>query len=144
MMMMMMMIETRWNPTMHQLIWKKNNHVMGRTDYSYIHEPIIYSWKGTGHKFHGGFQTSVLEFSRPNKSDLHPTMKPVELLEKLICNSSMLGETVLDLFGGSGSTLIACEKAGRKCRMMEIDPSYCDVIVTRWERMTGRKAKLLK
>ena len=74
---------------MIQLIWKKNNHVLGRVDYSYIHEPILYTWKEVGHKFYGGFQTSVLEFDRSNSSKLHPTMKPVILLERLIINSSI-------------------------------------------------------
>jgi DNA modification methylase len=139
MMMMMMMMEANWNKKMHQLIWKKNNHVLGRVDYSYIHEPIIYSWKPGGHRFFGGFQTSVLEFDRPQKAKLHPTMKPIELLAKLITNSSETDSTVLDLFLGSGSTLIACEQTGRTCYGMEIDPHYVDVICDRFEKFTGVK-----
>jgi DNA modification methylase len=87
-------------------------------------------------------KTTVLRENRPSKSDLHPTMKPVNLVQRMIEWSSTAGETVLDLFGGSGSTLIACEKTGRKARLMELDPKYCDVIIKRWEDFTGRKAEL--
>lgn len=85
----------------------------------------------------------MLEFDRPSKSVNHPTMKPVRLLAYLICNSTLPGAVVFDPFGGSGSTLIACEQTGRACRMMEIDPAYCDVIIRRWEALTGKKAVLL-
>jgi site-specific DNA-methyltransferase (adenine-specific) len=81
-----------------------------------------------------------LEFNKPLKNTEHPTMKPIPLIAKLIENSSKGGEIVLDLFGGSGTTLIACEQLGRKCRMMELDPKYCDVIIKRWEEFTGKKA----
>lgn len=130
-MMMMMMIMASWNKTMHQLIWLKNNHVLGRVDYAYKHEPIIYSWKAGGHKFYGDFQTSVLEFDKPTVSDLHPTMKPVALVEKLISNSSIIDEIVYEPFAGSGTTMVACENLHRKCRAIEISPNYCAVILER-------------
>ena len=129
----------------HQLIWNKNNHVLGRCDYNYKHEPIIYGWKiGGTHKFIGGGQmlTSVWDVPKPLRSDLHPTMKPIELISNAILNSSEKNDIILDLFGGSGSTLIACEQTNRICYMMEIDPHYIDVIIERWENLTGEKAKL--
>lgn len=126
----------------HGLVWVKNNHVLGRCDYSYKHEPITYGWKIKGtHEFYGGFKTSVLEFDKPQKSELHPTMKPVPLIAELIGNSSKEGDCVLDLFGGSGTTLIAAEQLRRKCYMMELAPHYCDVIIARWEKFTGEKAE---
>ena len=106
------------------------------------HENIIYGWQNK-HKFFGGFKTSVIEFAKPLKSDLHPTMKPIGLLCNLIEDSTLVNNIIIDLFGGSGSTLIACEKLKRKCYMMEIDPHYCDVIVKRWEDYTGKKAELI-
>lgn len=125
----------------HGLVWVKNNHVLGRCDYNYKHEPITYGWKPNGtHIFYGGFCTSVLEFAKPQKSELHPTMKPVPLIAQLITNSSKEGDSVLDLFGGSGTTLIAAEQLHRKCYMMELDEHYCDVIIARWEKFTGGKA----
>lgn len=142
MMMMMSIANANWK-VRHELIWVKNNHVMGRCDYQYKHEPILYGWKTKGsHEFFGCFQTSVLEFDRPHSSKLHPTMKPVELIETLVNNSSKSGFIVLDTFLGSGSTLIACEKTNRKCYGMEIDPHYCSVILERWENFTGNKAVL--
>ena len=135
--------ETKLMPK-HGLVWVKNNHVLGRCDYNYKHEPITYGWKIDGtHKFYGGFQTSVLEFDKPLKSELHPTMKPVPLISRLIENSSKEKDIVLDLFGGSGTTLIAAEQLGRRCFMMELDPHYCDVIIARWEKLTGQKAERL-
>ncbi len=142
MMMMMMMMQGAGIEPRHELIWLKNNHVLGRTDYAYKHEPIMYAWKNGGHKFYGDFQTSILEFSRPSSSKLHPTMKPVELICKLIENSSKSGELLYDPFLGSGTTLIAAEQLGRKCYGMEISPQYCDVIVKRWKNLTGKKATL--
>ncbi len=173
------------------LIWVKNSLVIGRQDYHWRHEPILYGWKpGAGHRWYGGRkQTTVLEafpclqvvpsgknawhvtvstaenhvsfecrnvkmleaftgdkssvwyFNRPTSSKEHPTMKPVELICRAISNSSKPGDVVLDLFGGSGSTLIAAENAGRKARLMELSPVFVDVIVKRWEKITGRKAK---
>lgn len=125
-----------------QIIWAKNAFTLGRQDYQWKHEPCFYGWKdGATHYFiDDRTQTTVIEEDKPVRNAEHPTMKPVKLLARLIKNSSRLDEAVLDLFGGSGSTLIACEQMGRKCYMMEIDPKYCDVIVKRWENLTGRKA----
>lgn len=144
MMMMMMILQAGWE-LKHTIIWVKNNHVLGRSDYNYKHEPIIYGWKESGHKFYSkGSEVSVWEIDKPHKSDLHPTMKPIELCSRAIKNSSINDENVLDLFGGSGSTLIACEQLQRNCYMMELDPHYCDVIIKRWEDFTGQKAELIE
>ena len=125
----------------HGLVWVKNNHVLARTDYNYKHEPITFGWKTNGtHKFYGGFKTTVLEYDKPLKSELHPTMKPIPLLSELINNSTQEGDIVLDVFGGSGSTLIAAEQLNRTCYMMELDPHYCDIIIARWEKLTGQTA----
>ena len=142
---------------------------MGRLDYDYRHEPIFYTWTKT-HRWYGDYSNTVIDDSKPIDkmskaelkgllrahlypqeqstiycdkpvaSKLHPTMKPVKLVARFILNSSARGDTVADIFGGSGTTLIACEQLGRKCRMMELDPGYCDVIVARWEQFTGKKA----
>ena len=126
------------------VIWAKQSFVLGRQDYQWQHEPILYGWAaGASHKWYGGrTQTTVWEIDRPSRSEEHPTMKPVELCVKAITNSSRNGDTVLDLFGGSGSTLIACEHTGRKACLCEIDFLYCDVIVKRWEQATGKKAEV--
>lgn len=134
MMMMMMMMGAGIEPR-HELIWLKNNHVLGRVDYAYKHEPILYAWKEGGHHFYGDFQTSILEFDKPHKSDLHPTMKPVELIARLIENSSQYNEVVYDPFGGSGTTMVACEQLSRQCRMIEISEKYCAVILQRMSDM---------
>lgn len=145
---------------------------MGRLDYDYRHEPIFYTWTDK-HIFYGDYSTSVIDDTtpidkmskaelkdlvralkqkkpdsviycdKPFKSSLHPTMKPIKLIAHLMTNSSRSGDVVLDVFGGSGSTLIACEQLNRRCCMCEIDPHYCDVIVKRWENLTGKKAKLV-
>lgn len=157
------------------LIWVKSSLVMGRQDYHWRHEPILYGWKeGAAHfwkgnrdkdtvldedklslskakkpelieiikdlqqKLHEG--TTIIYHDKPSTSDDHPTMKPVKLLGKLIFNSSEKGDLILDSFGGSGSTLIAAEQSGRICNTMELDPVYCDVIVRRWEKLTGQQA----
>lgn len=127
------------------LIWKKNSMVLGRQDYQWIHEPCLYGWKeGASHQWMSDRkQVTVLEFDRPQRSEFHPTMKPVALFSYLIENSTAKGELVLDLFGGSGTTLIACEQNGRQCFMSELDPHYCDVIINRWEQLTGESAVLL-
>lgn len=126
---------------LHQiLVWAKNNHVLGRVDYASKHELIVYGWYGK-HKYYGDFCPSVWNIDKPTKSDLHPTMKPVELCAKAIKNGTEENMIVLDMFGGSGSTLIACEQTKRYCRMMEIDPQYCQVIINRWEDYTGKKAE---
>jgi len=141
MMMMMMMMQEAGLPYRHVIIWVKNNHVLGRCDYYYKHEPIFFGWT-TKHKFYarGPFKTSVWPVDKPLKNDLHPTMKPVDLIINALLNSSKQGDICLDPFLGSGSTLIACERLGRVCYGMEIDPHYCDVIVKRWEDYTGQKA----
>ena len=160
------------------LIWVKNSLVLGRQDYQWKHEPILYGWKeGAGHYFVNDrcqttifenrtdpesmtreellryatfllaklddIQSSILRANKPTKNDLHPTMKPVALCAKLIQNSSKIGEKVIDFFGGSGSTLMACEETGRICYAMELDPKYADVIITRWEEATGERAVLI-
>ncbi len=164
------------------LVWRKNVHVLGRADYQWQHEPILYGWKPTGrHAWFGGRrQTSLLEalpgavllpdgrvqipagddvylvsgqdltvevapgsvvsVDKPTRNDAHPTMKPVALLERFIRNSSRPGGLVIDPFGGSGSTLMACEGLGRVCRTLELDPRFCDVIVRRWQDHVGRVA----
>ncbi len=167
------------------LIWRKNALVLGRSDYHWQHEPILYGWKPTGsHRWFGGRdKTTMQEFmdgpfrqtgenewqislgettlvvkgekltvesahgtvmfeDKPAKNLDHPTMKPVALIERMVCNSARRGEVVLDIFGGSGSTLIACEKSGRTARLLELDPRYCDVIVRRWQEYTGKTAVL--
>jgi DNA modification methylase len=120
------------------LVWVKNNHVLGRKDYNAKHEFIVYGWKGR-HKFYGGFSTTVLEFPKPLKNDLHPTMKPIELLCRLLLDGSLPEMNIYDPFLGSGSTLIACEKSNRICYGCEIEPRYIDVIIKRWEDFTGEK-----
>jgi DNA modification methylase len=127
------------------LIWAKDSMVMGRQDYHWKHEPCLYGWKdGAAHLWAADRkQTTIIECKKPRVNDIHPTMKPVELMEYQILNNTKGQDIVLDLFGGSGSTLIACEKTGRKARLMELDPKYCDVIVKRWEDFTGKKAELL-
>ncbi len=127
------------------LIWKKDSMVMGRQDYQWQHEPILYGWKpGAPHAwFSDRKQTTIIEFDRPKRSTEHPTMKPVALVEYCLRNSSPAKATVYDPFGGSGTTLIACEANDRRCVTMELDPRYCDVIVERWEAYTGRKATRL-
>ena len=141
MMMMMMMMEAKL-PYRHVIIWVKNNHVLGRCDYNYKHEPLFFGWT-TKHKFYGNgeMKTSVWEVDKPLKNDLHPTMKPVALMGNAMLNSSAQGDICFDGFSGSGSTLIAAEKTGRTFRGMEIDPTYCDVTVKRWEQFTGKKAE---
>ena len=121
------------------LVWNKNNSTFGRQDYHWKHELCLYGWKDGSHKWYGDRkQTTVLEFDRPSRSDDHPTMKPVALMAYQLANSSKNDDNVLDSFGGSGSTLIACEQLGRKCYMMELDPKYCDVIRKRyWKFVTG-------
>lgn len=164
------------------LIWVKNTLVLGRQDYQWKHEPILYGWKeGAAHTWNGKrnkttvfegvdfddlkskpkefllkyieefnilsetseIETDIIYENRPLANRIHPTMKPLKLLARNITNSSNLGDIVLDVFGGSGSTLIACEQTGRRCFMMEYDPKYCDAIIRRWEEFTGEKAVLI-
>jgi len=131
MMMMMMMMGAGIEPR-HELIWLKNNHVIGRVDYAYKHEPILYAWKDGGHKFYGDFQTSILEYAKPHVSDMHPTTKPVELIQRLMGNSSQSGGIVYDPFLGSGTTLIAAENLSRQCRAIEISAPYVAVALQRY------------
>ena len=153
------------------LIWVKNRLVLGRQDYQWRHEPILYGWKpGAAHRWYGGykqttviddsvdfkkwkkeklvkvleeFQTTILHANKPNKNKQHPTMKPLGLINQAIQNSSEIGNIIIDFFGGSGSTMMACEQTKRKCYMMELDPQYVDVIIDRWEELTGGMAKKL-
>lgn len=140
---MMMMMRDAGLPVRHVLMWKKNapTFSMGRLDYDYQHEPMFYTWtEKHNNRRRSEFRTSVWEVDKPRKCDLHPTMKPVELVAGCIEDSTDPGDIVLDGFGGSGTTLIACEQLGRKARLMEIDPHYCDVIISRWEKLTGETA----
>lgn len=143
------------------LIWVKNSFVLGRQDYQWQHEPclagdvedddethdpVLYGWKdGAAHTWRGGRkQTTILHCNRPTKSAEHPTMKPIVLFDRLMRNSSDVGSIVLDLFGGSGTSIMAAEQNGRTCYMMEYDPKYVDVIIDRWEQFTGETAELVK
>jgi DNA modification methylase len=155
------------------LIWVKNSFVMGRQDYHWQHEPILYGWKpGAGHKWYGDRNkatviddqqdisqmnkndllellrvesdfSTVLRENKPKKNGIHPTMKPIILIAKLMSNSSLNGDIVLDPFAGSGSTMIAAEQLGRSARLIELDPEYADAILARWEFQTNQKAELI-
>lgn len=127
------------------LVWNKNSMVMGRQDYHWKHEPCLYGWKsGASHLWASDRkQTTILEFDKPLKNAEHPTMKPIALFDYQIKNNTKQEDTVLDLFAGSGTTLIACEQNGRISYNMELDPKYVDVIIDRWETLTGEKAVLL-
>ena len=120
-------------------IWVKNSPVLGRCDYQYNHEPVLVGWKPTsGHKFYGDRkQRTTWNFDRPTKSKYHPTMKPIALVAYPIVNSSLTNSIVLDPFGGSGSTLIACEQTDRICYTIELDEKYADVIVNRYIEQVG-------
>lgn len=122
------------------LIWIKNHAVLGRLNYLPMHELIAYGWFGT-HKFQKSQDKSVLFYPKPNKSPLHPTMKPVGLLRNLILNSSKINDWVYDPFLGSGSTLIACEQTKRRCLGIELDPEYCRVVIDRYEKQFRQKAR---
>lgn len=124
------------------VIWDKGNHTLSNSDYMSMYEPMFYGWINN-HKFYGGKNgMDIWRIKRTSKNDLHPTMKPVELVEKAIEDGSQINGIVLDLFGGSGTTVIACEKHNRKSRLMELDPKYCDVIINRWQDFTGKEAIL--
>lgn len=124
------------------LIWKKNSLVLGRQDYQWQHEPCLYGWKdGAGHKWYNDRkQTTILEFNKPQRNGDHPTMKPVELFGYQMSNSTQKGDLVLDSFAGSGTTIVAAEQLGRRAMVLELDPHYCDVIIARWEKLTGKTA----
>ncbi len=132
------------------LVWVKDSLVLGHADYHYRHEPILYGFLpgGTGRRGRGGkgwfgddAQTSVFEIPRPKASPDHPTSKPVALITAMLANSTRPGDLVLDPFGGSGSTLVACEGLSRRCNILELDPRYADVVVRRWEELTGKQAE---
>ena len=138
-MMMMMMMKDAGLEVRHVLMWVKNTATfsLGRLDYDYQHEPIFYTWTKSHHNYRTGkFRTTLWKIDKPRKCDLHPTMKPIELIANALEDTTKKDMAVLDLFGGSGSTLIACEQLGRKCYMMELDPKYCDVIRKRWWKIT--------
>ena len=140
---MMMMMKDAGLPVRHILIWEKSSATfsLGRLDYDYQHEPIFYTW-GKKHINYrqGEYRTTIWKYDKPRKCDLHPTMKPVALVANCLLDGSKEGDIILDVFGGSGTTMIACEQLGRKARLMELDPHYCDVIIARWEKFTGKKA----
>ena len=141
--MMMMMMKDAGLPVRHMLIWEKNSATfsLGRLDYDYQHEPIFYTWTKSHKNYRNGeFRTTICKYDKPRKCDLHPTMKPVELVANCMMDASVEGDIVLDMFGGSGTTIIAAEQLGRKARLMELDPHYCDVIIARWEKLTGKEA----
>ena len=129
--------------TSSRIIWYKNQFILGRSDYHTQWEFLIYGWReGKKHNFYGGRDQSDVweEKQERHGTYLHPTMKPVDLIGRALANSSKVNDVVIDLFGGSGSTLIACEKLGRKHYVMEIEPRYCDVIINRWQNFTGKQA----
>lgn len=144
--MMMMMMKDAGLPVRHVLMWMKNSATfsLGWLDYDYQHEPIFYTWTKSHHNYRNGEnRTTVWKYDKPRKCDIHPTMKPVELVANAILDGTKKGDVVIDAFGGSGTTLIACEQLDRNARLMELDPHYCDVIVERWENLTGKKAVLI-
>jgi len=127
------------------IIWAKNSMVLGRQDYQWMHEPCLYGWKeGASHLWASDRkQTTIMNFDKPKRNDMHPTMKPVPLFDYQMKNNTKGGDIVLDLFGGSGTTMIAAEQNGRTAYLMEYDPKYADVIIKRWETLTGEKAVLV-
>ena len=140
---MMMMMKDAGLEVRHVLMWEKNSATfsLGRLDYDYQHEPIFYTWTKSHHNFRkGDFRTTVWKYDKPRKCDLHPTMKPVELVANAIMDGTQENMIVLDAFGGSGTTIMAAEQTNRQARLMELDPHYCDVIIKRWENFTGEKA----
>jgi DNA modification methylase len=124
------------------IIWAKHTFTLGRADYQRQYEPIVYGWPAGAERHWCGDrdQGDVWQIKKPARNDLHPTMKPVELVERALRNSSRPGDSVLDAFGGSGTTLIAAEKTGRRARVMELDPKYVDVIIRRWQEWSGQGA----
>lgn len=122
------------------LVWVKNSIVMGRQDYQWKHEPCLYGWKeGGAHKWYADRkQTTVLEFDKPVRNAEHPTMKPIPLISYQVTNSSKKGDVIMDGFGGSGTTMVTCEQLQRKCRMVEYDPKYCQVIIDRMKKLNPK------
>lgn len=125
------------------LIWRKDSLVLGRGDYHWIHEPLLYGWKpgAPHHAVEDRTQTTVWDVDRPKRNDEHPTMKPVPLITRALQNSTNAGDVVLDVFGGSGSTLIAAARTGRRARLVELDPKFCDVIRQRWDRFQAKASR---
>ena len=143
----MMMMKDAGLPVRHMLIWEKNSATfsLGRLDYDYQHEPIFYTWTKKHHNYRKGqYRTTIWKYDKPRKCDLHPTMKPVELVANCLNDATKAGDIALDVFGGSGTTMIACEQLGRRARLMELDSHYCDVIIARWEKFTGMKAEKIE
>ena len=143
----MMMMKDAGLPVRHMLVWEKNSATfsLGRLDYDYQHEPIFYTWTKKHHNYRKGqYRTTIWKYDKPRKCDLHPTMKPVELVANCLNDATKAGDIALDVFGGSGTTMIACEQLGRRARLMELDPHYCDVIIARWEKFTGMKAEKIE
>lgn len=141
---MQLMMRDAGLPIRHILIWEKNcaTFSLGRLDYDYQHEPIFYTWTDKHHNYRNGeYRTTIWKYDKPRKCDLHPTMKPVALVANALADSTLEGDIILDLFGGSGTTLIAAEQLKRKARLMELDEHYCDVIIDRWEKLTGLSAE---
>lgn len=128
------------------LIWKKDTFIMGRQDYHWQHEPILYGWiDGASHNWYSDRkQTTILEFPKPLKSELHPTTKPIDLYMYLISNSSKQGDNVLDTFAGSGTLVLACEYLKRNAYMVELDPKYCNVIISRYKRIFNGSIEFIK
>lgn len=144
--MMMMMMKDAGLPVRHMLIWKKNSATfsLGRLDYDYQHELIFYTWTKSHKNYRNGdFRTTIWEYDKPRKCNLHPTMKPIGLVANCMKDATIEGDIVLDVFGGSGTTIMAAEQLGRKGRLMELSEHYCDVIIARWEKLTGKKAELI-
>ena len=125
------------------VIWAKNSFTLGRSDYQRQYEPILYGWKeGTTHHWCGARNEGDVWFvNKPFRNELHPTQKPVEVVQRAIRNSSQRGDIILDPFAGSGTTMLACERTGRHARLLELDPAYADVIVNRYEQFTGMLAQ---
>lgn len=144
--MMMMMMKDAGLPVRHMLIWEKNcaTFSLGRLDYDYQHEPIFYTWTKSHKNYRNGeYRTTIWKYDKPRKCDLHPTMKPVGLVANCMKDATIEDDIVLDVFSGSGTTIMAAEQLGRKARLMELSPHYCDVIIARWEKLTGKKAELI-
>lgn len=125
------------------IIWVKSQPILGRLDYLPQHELILYGWKGT-HEWRRGKDKSVMFAPKPSRSALHPTMKPVSLMRRIILNATRVGSVVYDPFGGSGTTLIACEHTKRRCIMVEMDLEHCETIVKRWEKLTGHGTEIIR
>jgi site-specific DNA-methyltransferase (adenine-specific) len=127
------------------LVWAKDSMVLGHSEYHYQHEPILFGWvPGERHKNSDRTRTTVWDVPRPKRSEEHPTMKPVALWARAIEDGSRSGEKVFDPFAGSGTSIVAAEQLGRRCAAIELDPSFCDVIVERWQKLTGKKAERVR